>query len=483
MLRTYGQMPASMPAGFFKAVHFPVLALLNTTTSDHRRIDGPGFDTRDLPLSIKYASKTEGGHFGAEVSGTLFEVTVDSDNNVTSGRGFLLDDENGRRHARLIHTGAMRGNSVDLADVKARIVEDFETGEWWIDFYDSSLAATTGVSTPAFAEAHAVVEPLTDEELVASYGPTDCMAPLVVQEPEFMLITVDGAPVAEIEITAALGGLVPFEDFYIPEADQPTKIVVDGDGRVYGHVSLWDQCHDGFQDQCIITPRPLDNYASFNKAGPLTKRGQVETGPIFLLGSHRKIGNREVTDVYGGIENIWADVRVTEGVHGPWMSGRVRPGVPDDMIYAARASRISGHWVNGKLKAIVSVGAEGYDVPGSGFAVDFNAPVSFATTDDGFELAASFPGCVEAEPVVPSTGSINESSFAPLGQGWLQWSGQVPSNGNIFIQTTTIPATSGTLTVTVPAAEAETPAVETADDLDAWQAETLADLLEADDES
>jgi hypothetical protein len=144
-------------------------------------------------------------------------------------------------------------------------------------------------------------------------------------------------------------------------------------------------------------PRPTDGYASFNKPGPLTERGQVETGPIFAFGGHRPAKSaKTIEDAYGGIENAWADVRVTEGKFGPWLSGIVRPNTPDDVVYAVRASRISGHWVNGRLKAIVSVNAEGYDVPG--LNAEITAGFAFAAHDDStVELVASFPDCVTAE--------------------------------------------------------------------------------------
>jgi hypothetical protein len=112
-----------------------------------------------------------------------------------------------------------------------------------------------------------------------------------------------------------------------------------------------------------------------------------------LSGGHRRAKNGDYVSAYGGIENAWADVRVIAGVHGPWISGIVRPGVEDTKVYAARASRISGHWIGDRLKAIVSVNAEGFDVPGSGLSntVEFE----FATNEDGeiAELVASFPSC------------------------------------------------------------------------------------------
>ena len=133
-------------------------------------------------------------------------------------------------------------------------------------------------------------------------------------------------------------------DFHIPEPDHRQKIIVDDDGRVYGHLAIWNEPHEGFPNRLRYPPRPGDGYASFNQPGPLTEHGQVETGPIFLLGGHpdQPLGNGDPYKAYGGVENCWADVRVTAGVHGPWLSGRVRPGVDDNMLYAARPRGFPG---------------------------------------------------------------------------------------------------------------------------------------------
>jgi hypothetical protein len=498
MITTFGKMPTSMPAGFFKAVRFPVLAMLDTQTGDHRKLLASGAGTRDLPLSIKYATKTSamGGHDGAEVSGTLFEMSLNPESGKMSGQGFLLDDEHGRRHARLIHLAAMRGNSVDLAEVKARLVEDFESEDYWIEFYEFKLAATTGVTTPAFAEAHAEVDALSDDELTASFM-VDPMAPLIVQEPEEFNIVILGEPEVE-EVTASAGHVMNFDIFHLPEADVPTKITVAADGVISGHLALWDTCHDGYADQCLRVPRPSDNYASFNKPGVLTDRGIVETGPIFALGGHRPAKSAPTIDqAYGGIENAWADVRITVGMLGPWLSGRVRPGVSDDLVYAARASRISGHWVQGKLKAIVSVNAEGYDVPGSGeFNVDFSTGFSYATNDDGVaELVASFPACMETKPTNQLTFTFTDiadpaafaSAITEAVASQANTSAGYQSYGPITLSgtgtTTRYMWTGGgaeTLTVTTPV-EAEAAEDETVDN--AWADDLLANLLDEDDDS
>jgi hypothetical protein len=397
MKRTYGEMPSSMPAGFFKAVQFPILARLDTQTGDHRMLLSDGADTRDLPLTIRYIPSATYGHENAIVSGTLFEMTVDPETGIMSGQGFLLDDANGHTHARYIYTGALRGNSVDLAEVKARLVEDLESGEWWIEFTDFKLAATTGVATPAFADAHATVDDMSADELTAAMG--DPMAPLVA-EFDSHTVNIIGEP-EMVEITASSGTVQPFDAFYRPESDIPHKPIIDADLNVYGHVALWESCWGDDTDRCIRPPRPSDGYASFNQPGVLTERGMVNTGPIFTYGGHRSAKSAPtIEQAYGGIENSWCDVRAVEGKHGPWISGRVRPGVPDEVVYAARASRISGHWVNGNLRGIVSVNVEAYNIPGT----------SFSTENDQFELVASFPTCIdETSPVTQLVFNFNSA--------------------------------------------------------------------------
>lgn len=406
MLKTFGQIPLTLPKGYCKAIRYPVMMKMDQKTGDGRLFESAGGGVRDLPLSIMAQFVTEPGHYQACLSGTLFQVSLDPDTGLVEGYGFLLDDEYGRRYMRAVGLGALRGNSVDLADIAYRI-------EWHLDDYDYdivfnkwNIAATTGVTTPAFAEAYAELDgDLSDDELVASLIGDDPMEPLVVEFaeeitanlilPKPMCDELDA--IAELVASATT---VPFAAFHVPESPKPQKIVIAADNkRVFGHLGMWNSCHDGVEGQCLTIPRPTDGYASFNKPGVLTDRGIVETGPIFAYGGHRKIGGKAAEDAYGGIENAWCDVRITEGVHGPWLSGVVRPGVPDDVIYAARASRISGHWVGGKLKAIVSVNAEGFEVPGTGddLALDLAAGFAVHVDETGVcELVASFPACAES---------------------------------------------------------------------------------------
>lgn len=377
MRMQFGQMPPKSE-GLFKRVRFPNMATLDEWTADGRKIEADGFGTRLLPQSIKIQLSDQPAHGGSVIAGALHQITVD-ENGVLSGEGWLIDDANGRKAGFYLKTQSLRGNSIELADVAAELefTEDFDIR---VRFTKANLAGTCIVSRPAFADAYAE---LSDTEIMAALGDDD----EIVAEGawEFRVLAADPT-----EIVASAGIIQPWDAFHVSETDKPQKIVVTAEGLVYGHLGLWESCHSDVVASCTRIPRPTDNYASFNRPGVLTDRGIVETGPIFLAGGHPKPGALNPEDpaaAYGGVENAWADVRVTTGRLGPWVSGMVRPGVPDDRVYAARASAVSGHWTNGKLRAIVSVNAEGFHVPGSGFSFSLDEQGSVA------ELVASFPPC------------------------------------------------------------------------------------------
>lgn len=392
MREQYGTRMMTKPEGMLRPIIFPELALMDVSTGDGRLLEYAGRGVRDLPLTIYAQFANEPGHSGAVIVASLQEVIFD-DEGVASGSGWILDDENGRQLVTYMKTGALRGNSVDLAEIKARFEWDEESDDISIRFTQWKIAATTIVGKPAFATARA--ELLEDEELVASW--------LAEEEPLVMDLPVTyGVVLAEDELTADGAPLPPWELFHTPESSKPQKLTVgeptdSGFVPVSGHLALWESCHDGIIGRCTRVPRPDDNYASYNKPGVLTTQGIVGTGPIFLTGGHRQPKNGDYFDAYGGIENTWADVRITAGDLGPWLSGYVRPGVSEDQLAAARASRISGHWKGSRLKAIVCVNAEGFDVPGDGFSTDAEGHVD--------ELVASFPTCFDDGEV--QTTSVN----------------------------------------------------------------------------
>jgi hypothetical protein len=389
MKRSYGERRMSKPEGMLREIYFPTLCLTDVATGDGRKLSGEGGGTRDLPLTLYAQFTNDGGHSGAVISGSLDCVVFEDDGNV-SGWGWVLDDDNGHQLVKYRKAGALQGNSVDLADCKVNYEYDFENDDLTVLFEKWNVAASTIVGKPAFGTAR---YELPDDEVVAAWmAETD---PLVMDIP----FTFD-IQLAPVEVTADGAPKPSWDMFHVPEPAVPTKTFIgepeaDGYRLTYGHLALWESCHDGYAE-CLRVPRPTDNYSSFNQPGVLTDRGLVETGPIFFLGGHpdKPLGDRSPEQAYGGIENAWGDVRIVPGRLGPWFSGYVRPGVDEAAVIAARASRVSGHWKGDRLKAIVSVNCEGYAVT-----------AGFSLTEDGHvdEMVASFPVCLDDKAADDST--------------------------------------------------------------------------------
>jgi len=416
--RVFGQFTADKPAGMLRAVSFPQMALLDSKTGDGREIASEGAGVRELPRTIFAQFAQSFGHDGSVPIGSLQEVTFHETGLVT-GRGWLAD----LAHVRdvfvpLIASKTLFGNSVDLAEVVAKVIwksDDPADGEdfWTIDkilFVKSNIAATTIVGVPAFQDARVVLEDEVTAALIA--GTDELEVPLDMGQ---LRLRIEGFDDALDELTAseATTETVAWADFHRPESENYTPRTVDADGSVYGHLAAWGECHGGIEDRCVLAPRPA-SYASFNASHVLTDRGLVQTGPIFLLGGHPdKPLNGDVAKAYGGIENTWADVRVTDGRLGPWMSGRVRPGTSPEAVYAARASRMSGHWKRGELRAIVSCNVDGYKMPGS----ELSANSDGALIDGGevLELVASLRGAdipVVDVPEPEFSGELTASEMA-----------------------------------------------------------------------
>lgn len=431
----FGMQPEQMPDGYAKAVNFPVLMMMDLNTGDGRVFASTGGTVREgMPHPISTMLALGQGHAGAVPSGALFEVTLDDESGVVSGKGFLLDDPVGLQTAKYVATKALNKFSSRVADVKVQFVEDMATGEYWINFSEWALSAGSFVETPAFKQAYGEITAslLYEDELIASLL-ADPMTPIDCDFASISVTAGDDEPPA-VEVTADGSSRPPREWFFRPEADPPHKVTIDENGHVFGHLSLWETCHRGFEGRCVRTPRPNDGYASVNQPGVLTDKGMVGTTPVFAFGGHKgrtMVGTTsrdEREAAYGGIENTWGDVRLTEGVHGPWVSGYVRPGTPDDLVVAARASRVSGHWLGGEFCAVVSVNVPAFDVTGE--LPEMAAAFEFSLDADGevSELFASFPACKETAKVEVTHG-LTPEQFEALKNDVLSAAGHMTSNG------------------------------------------------------
>lgn len=139
--------------------------------------------------------------------------------------------------------------------------------------------------------------------------------------------------------------------FEMPEAATPTKLtVIPGTRLVQGHLGAWGTCHLGIPG-CKVMPRGV-SYDEFHRT-PLSciDGSTVLVGPLTLGEGHTP----DDIDAKWHHENVLsaiADIRITEGVHGPWASGILRDSATEADIEALVKSHPSGEWRNNESACV-----------------------------------------------------------------------------------------------------------------------------------
>ena len=345
-----------------------ILAFEGKATDDGRYLMPGGISHRELPLPIMAQTVSEEGHNGAELAAKIDEMwwqESETDPGVWEiwGRGPFDSGEAGQEAARLVDEGFLTGVSIDFAPSEALLL-DPETKE------------------PVDISEMDILEMMTGDFLTAFKG--SIMGATLVPFPAF-----DGSKVTTVTaggmfrvirpetLTASAAGMAPIappaEWFEMPEPDIPCPLTVTEDGRVYGHIAVWGQCHTGFDQVCKNPPRSRSDYAHFHL-------GEIETAEGTRLAVGRiTVGNKGHApisyDAHQAIEHydqtgcVGAFVRAKDGRLGIWVTGAVRSDAPAEKIRDMMANPPSGDWraVNGslELQGILSVPIPGFPIPRS----------------------------------------------------------------------------------------------------------------------
>jgi 8-oxo-dGTP pyrophosphatase MutT (NUDIX family) len=184
-------------------------------------------------------------------------------------------------------------------------------------------------------------------------------------------------------VAAAYGNLkAPADWFAMEEPDIPrgVPLTITEEGQVYGHVATWKTSHGNTAAYGTDRnpPKSNSNYSHFLLGGVLADNDQtIPVGCLTIGGGHAP-GNMRLRDAqrhYDDSTSVFADVTCKDGKHGIWVCGWVRPGTPEEMVVAARASKLSGDWRrdaygNFEMIAALAVNAPGFIVPrpAAGFA-------------------------------------------------------------------------------------------------------------------
>lgn len=394
-----------------------VLAFEGLPTSDKRLLMTGEITHRDLPLTLMAQTVTDEGHDGAEVAGNITEIWRDErpdlGANVVAimGRGNFADNEKGREAAKLVENEMLRGVSVDAApsevvfldnDTQEPVDEDsIDLGDVLAGKYlkgiKGEIMGATLVPFPAFGDAHMQVI-YEDKAMVAS-------APRVwsVQgEPQLWLVA------GREPLTAAAAHLAPLAPpkdwFELAEPDIPCPLTVTDDGRVYGHLALWGQCHSGFA-VCEVANKSKSGYAYFHTGQLTTAEGDdINVGRITVgdrggaRGGHASIvlGTQGAIEHYDNTACVGAYVRAKDGKLGIWLSGAVRSDCPAERVRDMKANPPSGDWRFEKgCRELVAA----LCVPVGGFAIPrYEARVASAADGEEEIMALVATGYVEEEP-------------------------------------------------------------------------------------
>lgn len=335
-------------AGPFSNWH-GVLAMEDTETGDGREFAAGSLEWPDPPLPLMWQEKSEEKHGHAIVVGRI--DAIERSGNKILGWGVVKSDSPVTE--QMLH-GMAGGVSVDVDSVKDTDVELvyandpsqeevkesdgvamlFGPPPEKVVFHRGRIRGATLVALPAFVEARL--------ELV------DDLAGMVAA----------GAPLYP-----------PSTWFENPRLKGPTKWTITDDGRVFGHLALWGQCHTTFPNQCVTPPREGD-YPYFMNGELKTEEGDtVGVGSITMGTGHAalKLGARPAAAHYDDTGTSVVDVAVGEDKWGIWVAGGLRSNVSEFQLRELRAAALSGDWrrIGGRLRlvAVLAVNVPGFPVP------------------------------------------------------------------------------------------------------------------------
>jgi hypothetical protein len=329
----------------------PGIAFTGEATSDRRYLVEGEVGFRAFPLPWMLQTVTSWGHDGAVIAGRIdFAEEV---NKVVKANGVFDSSEAGKEAERLAANGMLRGVSIDVgyADVEFIVLDTDEDGwptDWQDQFSNIEVMGATQTPFPAFSRA-AVKVTKSSSEAEAS------VAAAATNRPEGL---------------AAAGILTPpLAWFADPGLTEATPLTITDEGRVFGHIALFGQCHIGYSNSCVTPPKSIATYNYYATGAVKCDSGcDIRTGTLTIGTGHADIKSdaRAAAAHYDNTGTAFADVAVGEDDIGIWVAGGVRPGTPDETIYAARASSPSGDWRrlggNLELVAVLMVNTPGFPV-------------------------------------------------------------------------------------------------------------------------
>lgn len=375
-----------------------VIAREGEMTGDGRLIEDGALRWDGLPIPLRVAFKDVGGHDGAEVCGRIETVERRDGGDIYATGTFDLGSAAGTEAFRQVSEQMSNGVSIDTDDVTFRIMAKADLLE--ADVADSGNSGGTGPDADPDPDGRVKVAAMSSSDELTVIESARLRAATLVAVPAFATARVYAAgqapsasetpeldenadseekmarsagadPLSRDSLTAAAIPTAPPEAWFKdPALTGPTALVVEDDGRVYGHIAAWGTCHIGQIGKCVEPPTSPSNYAYFRTGALRTAEGtSVAVGHLTMGTGHA--GPRDSANAaaehYDNTGTVFADVAAGEDAYGIWVAGSLRPGITAEQVRVARSAPISGDWrtIRGSLELVgaLAVNVPGFPVP------------------------------------------------------------------------------------------------------------------------
>lgn len=317
----------------FRTFTDSVIGLVGQPTSDGRMLAaGIDLSFRSFPLPLMWCRQNGEGHSDSFTVGVIEFAELRGDQVVASG--YMLNSaEADEAAAQLAH--GVTSPSVDLAaaewtytDENGTVID--ETDLWdrveaglpvLTTFTAAELIGTTLVATAAFGDTSLVLNPERESRDVAMVaGAAEDFRPTVYDH----------------------------RMFANPNLSGPTLPTMGDDGRIYGHLAVFGQCHRSIQTECVMVPRSPSGYGHFHTSPALRldDGSRLPVGRLTVGTGHAdpRMGAAPAAAHYDNTGSCFALVRVGEDEHGVWFSGVAAPWATPEQIAQGVASPLSGDW-------------------------------------------------------------------------------------------------------------------------------------------
>lgn len=324
------------------------------------RIFPPGsFSWRTPPLSVMALTTTSayGGHDGAFLLGNFATIARDGDMIIATGT--LNDEGEGEEADRrrdtigAIERGDLNGVSADPAGVEVHYeCTEFDEEEGWcvrevIVFDSYTIGGATVCTIPGIEGT--LIELLDDdaEEPASEADAVAASAAAVLERP----------PAEWFDHPGDLLLPIDHEDARLP--------VVTDEGRVYGRLASWSDCHISFPNYCQTPWRSLTGYA-YHRLTPIEaldadgNEVRVRAGALAVQGGHFPTSGDQARDWQGAQAHYddpttcAAYVATGEDDDGIWFAGALRPEATAEQVALLRRHQLSGDWrrIGGNMELV-----------------------------------------------------------------------------------------------------------------------------------